>query len=429
MSVIKEICAREVFDMKNLPAVEVDIVLEDGSIGRAIAPSGTSRGSNESCDLRDGDKKYFNGMGVQKAINNVNIIIAKKLKGEDSTNQERIDSLMIELDGTKDKSKLGGNAIIGTSMATTKAAAQSLKIPLFEHLGAGRILPIAWFLVMIGGPIYAGKDIRTSDIQEFAYYDLRSKNLKEGYATTLMVYRALCEILEKEKGYSLPKLGGGWLAPAFSSNDEALSITTKAIEKAGYTPGKDFAIYLDVAATHLYKNGKYHLKADNKILTSEEMVDFLEDIRNKYPVISIEDCLHEEDWDGWKLVTKRLGNRTQLVGDDLFTTNPQRLKKGIEMGVANAIIIKPNQIGTITETIQTIKIAKAAGYGTMPSARSGEVGDPFLSHLIIGQSLGQGKLSWFDGDEHVRLNELFRIEEYLGNKGTYIGRKVLQRFL
>jgi enolase len=429
MSAIKEIHAREVFDMKNLPAVEVDVILEDGSRGRAIAPSGTSRGSNESCDLRDGDMKYFNGMGVQKAINNVNIIIAKKLKGEDSTNQERIDKLMIDLDGTKDKSKLGGNAIIGTSLATAKAAAQSLDIPLFEHLGAGKMLPIAWFIVMIGGPIYGGKDIRTSDIQEFAYYDLHSKNLKEGYATTLTVYRALCEILDKEKGYSLPKLASGLLAPAFSSNDEAVSITTRAIEKAGFTPGKDFAIYLDVAATHLYKNGKYHLKADNKILTSEGMVNFLEDIRNKYPVVSMEDCLHEEDWDGWKLVTKRLGNKTQLVGDDLFTTNPQRLKKGIELGVANALIIKPNQIGTVSEAINAIKIAKAAGYGTMPSCRSGEVGDPFLSHLIVGQSLGQGKLIGFEGEEHVRLNELLRIEEYLGNEGTYIGSKVLSRFL
>jgi enolase len=429
MSAIKEIHAREVFDMKNLPAVEVEVLLTDGSEGKAIAPSGTSRGSNESCDLRDGDKKYFNGMGVSKAIYNVNTLIAKKLRGEDSTDQKHIDDLMIELDGTEDKSKLGGNAIIASSIANAKAAAESLGVPLFKHLGAGKVMPIAWFLVMVGGPIYAGEKVKTSDIQEFAYYDVHSKSFREGYETTLNVYKKLREILEKEKGYALPRLGGGWLAPVFSSNDEALSVVTDAIEKAGYIPGKDFVIYIDVAATHLYKEGKYHLNADNRILSSEEMVNFLEDVRSKYPVISIEDCLSEEDWEGWKLATERLGSRTQLVGDDLFTTNPQRLKKGIGMGVANAIIIKPNQIGTLSETIQTIKIAKAAGYGTMPSARSGEIGDPFLSHLTVGQGLGQGKLAWFDGDDHIRFNELLRIEEHLGSKGRYIGRKVLSRFL
>ncbi|MGQ9781103.1 MAG: phosphopyruvate hydratase [Nitrososphaeria archaeon] len=428
-SKIRSVHAREVFDIRNIPALEVDVILEDRSLGRAIAPSGTSRGANESFDLRDGDQSYFKGMGVWKAIENVNLEIDKKLRGNDATDQEHIDRLMIELDGTSNKSRLGGNAIIATSIANAKAAAQSLGIPLFEHLGEGREIPLTWFMVMIGGPIYAGKDIKTSDIQEFAYYALNSRSYREGYTMTLEVYQALREILDKEKGYTLPRLGGGWLAPTFYSNDDALSTMTKAIEKAGYSPGKDFAIYLDVASTHFYKNGRYHLKADNKVLTSQEMVDYLEDMCNIYPIVSIEDGLSEEDWEGWKLLTKRIGHKTQLVGDDIFATNPQRLKKGIEMGLANAIVIKPNQIGTVTETIQTIRLAKAAGYGTVPSARSGEIGDPFLSHLVVGQALGEGKLASFDGEEHVRLNELLRIEEYLGSDGTYAGRKVLSRFL
>ncbi len=426
---IKNVHAREVFDVKNLPAIEVDVILEDGSVGRAIAPSGTSRGSNESYDLRDGERLYFNGMGVQKAINNVNIEIVKLLKGRDATDQKQIDELMIKLDGTKDKSRIGGNAIIGTSIANAKAAAASLRIPLFEHLGGGREFPIPWSLVMIGGPIYAGVDFKTSDFQEFAYYALSAKSFKEGYISTLEVYKALCNILLKEKGYVQPRLGGGWLAPRFSSNDEALSIITRAIEKAGYAPGKDFAIYIDVAASHFYKYGMYTLKADGKTVTSEEMIDILEDICRSYPVISFEDCLDEEDWEGWKKLTKRLGRKVQLVGDDFFTTNPQRLKKGIEVGAANALVIKPNQIGTLSETIQTIKIAKAGDYGTVLSARSGEIGDPFLSHLLVGQNLRQAKIIALDYDEHIRLNELFRIEEYLGEEALFPGQKIFSRFL
>jgi len=427
-SKIKCVRAREVFDTRNIPALEVDVILEDGSLGRAIAPSGTSRGANESVDLRDNDQSYFKGMGVWKAIKNVETLIDEVLRGNDAIDQEHIDRLMIELDGTRNKSKLGGNAMIATSIANAKAAAESLNIPLFEHLGKGKEIPLSWFLVMIGGPIYAGEGFKTSDIQEFAYYALNSKSYREGYTMTLDVYQALRKTLEK-KGYALPRLGGGWLAPLFSSNDEALSTMTKAIEEAGYSPGKDFAIYLDVASTHFYKNGMYHLEADNKTLTSQEMVDFLEDVCNAYPIISIEDGLSEEDWEGWKFLTKKIGHRTQLVGDDIFATSPQRLRKAIDMGVANAIIIKPNQIGTVTEAIETVNLAKAAGYGTILSARSGEIGDPFLSHFVVGQSIGQGKLTSFDGDEHIRLNEILRIEEYLGQRGTYAGRKVLSRFM
>jgi enolase len=428
LAAIRNVCSREVFDTRNLPSLEVDILLEDGSMGRAIAPAGTSRGSNESFDLRDGDTSYFGGMGVRRATRNVNTEIAEALKGKDATDQEQVDRLMIKLDGTASKSRLGGNAIVATSIANAKAAAKSLRIPLFEHLGGGRMIPIPWFLAMIGGPVYAGIDYRTSDFQEFAYYALRVETYRDGYVQTISVYKALCDILRREKEYVLPRLSGGRLAPRFSSNMEALSLMTRAIEEAGYTPGKDYAIYLDVASTHFYKDGEYHLKADNRTLTRDEMIDFLAEIRDAFPVVSMEDCLHEEDWEGWKALTERLGNRTQLVGDDFFTTNPSRLRRGVAMGAANAVVIKPNQIGTITETVDTIKAAKQAGYGTVLSSRSGEIGDMYLSHLLVGQSLGQGKIAAFD-IERIKLNELLRIEEHLGEKAMQAGAKPVVKYL
>jgi enolase len=428
LAAIRNVCSREVFDTRNLPSLEVDVLLEDGSMGRAIAPAGTSRGSNESFDLRDGDTSYFGGMGVQRAARNVNTEIAEALKGKDAADQEQIDRLMIKLDGTANKSRLGGNAIVATSIANAKAAAKSLRIPLFEHLGGGTMIPIPWFLAMIGGPVYAGVDYRTSDFQEFAYYALRVETYRDGYVQTLSVYKALCDVLRREKEYVLPRLSGGRLAPRFSSNMEALSLMTRAIEEAGYTPGKDYAIYLDVASTHFYKDGEYHLKADNRTLTRDEMIDFLAEIRDAFPVVSMEDCLHEEDWEGWKALTERLGNRTQLVGDDFFTTNPSRLRRGVAMGAANAVVIKPNQIGTITETVDTIKAAKQAGYGTVLSSRSGEIGDMYLSHLLVGQGLGQGKIAAFD-IERIKLNELLRIEEHLGEKAIQAGAKPIAKYL
>jgi enolase len=428
LATISKVCSREVFDTRNLPSLEVDVLLEDGSTGRAIAPAGTSRGSNESFDLRDGDTSYFGGMGIQRAAKNVNTEIAQALKGKDAADQEQVDRLMIKLDGTGNKSRLGGNAIVATSIANAKAAANSLRVPLFEHLGRGRTIPIPWFLAMIGGPVYAGIDYRTSDFQEFAYYALRAETYRDGYVQTLNVYKALCDILRREKEYVLPRLSGGRLAPRFSSNMEALSIMTRAIEEAGYTPGRDYAIYVDVASTHFYKDGEYHLKADNRTLKRDEMIDFLAEIRDAYPVVSMEDCLQEEDWEGWKALTERLGNRTQLVGDDFFTTNPNRLRRGVAMGAANAVVIKPNQIGTITETVETIKTAKQAGYGTVLSSRSGEIGDVYLSHLLVGQSLGQGKIAAFD-IERIKLNELLRIEEQLGEKATQAGPKPIAKYL
>ena len=429
VGIIKKVYAREVFNEKGLPTVEVDVLLDDGSLGRAAAPGGTSRGVSEAFDLRDGDKSYFNGMGVNKAIFNVNSKIADKLRGKDATDQEEIDRLLIELDGTENKSRLGGNAIVATSLANAKAAAKSRGIALFEHLGGGKEIPVSFVYVMFGGPAYVG--VRgTCDFQEYALIALSARSYKEGFIATLGIYKSLCEIMMKKRGFGIPKLAelAGILTARFDSNDEAYATLTKLIEEEGYVSRKDFGIYTDLAASQLYKDGMYHLKADNKVLSRGEMIDKLEEMCANYPIISMEDCLFEDDWEGWKILTKRLGNKVQLVGDDLFVTNPKRLKKGIEMGVANAIVIKPNQVGTLTETIKTIKMAKAVGYGTVISPRSGELWDPYVVHLCVGQNLGQGKIVECPTGGSS-LNELIRIADYLGDKAIYRGRSILSRFL
>lgn len=427
--IIKSIHAREIFDLKGLPTVEVDVLLDDGSLGRAAAPGGTSRGINEAFDLRDADKSYFNGMGVSKAISNVNTEIADTLKGKDSTDQERIDNLLIELDGTENKSRLGGNAIVATSIANAKAAAKSRGIELFEVLGGGREIPVSQVLVMVGGPAYVGAQ-GIADFQEYVLIALNAASYQEGYAKTLPIYERLCEVMEKKQGFGMPRLAylRGTLAAKFDSNEEAFATLTKLIEDAGYVPGRDFGIYTDLAASQLYQDGMYHLKSDNAVLTRDEWISKLEEMCDNYPIISMEDCLFEDDWEGWLELTKRLGNKVQLVGDDLFVTNSKRLKKGIEMGVANAIVIKPNQVGTLTETIETIKIAKAAGYGTVISGRSGELWDPYIAHLCVGQNLGQGKIGRCP-PRGQNLNELMRIEDYLGGKARYKGKSALSRFL
>ncbi|MFC1802844.1 phosphopyruvate hydratase [Thermoproteota archaeon] len=410
---IKKVYAREVFNNKGIPTVEVDILLEDGSLGRAAAPGGTSRGLSEALDLRDKDILYFNGMGVNKAISNVKNKIADKLIGEDATDQENIDRLLIQLDGTENKSRLGGNAIVATSLANAKAAAKSMKLELFEHLGGGRRIPIPFVYLMFGGPAYVGvKGI--CDFQEYALIALNTKSYKEGYLSTLVIYKRLCEIMKKKKSVYIPNLPGltGTLVARFDSNNEALDILTNIIENEGYVPKKEFGIYIDLATSQLYKNGMYHLEADKNILSRGEMIDKLVEMCNKYPIISMEDCLFEDDWNGWKTLTKKIGDKVQLVGDDLFVTNIKRLKKGIELGVANSIIIKPNQVGTLTETIDTIKLAKKKGYKTIASPRSGKLWDPHIVHLCVGQNLGQGKFVRCPiGGSY--LNELIRIEEYL----------------
>jgi len=429
MRKVKNICAREVFNAKGIPTIEVDVLLEDGSLGRAAAPGGTSKGKSEAFDLRDGDKSYYNGMGVNKAISNVNTEVANSLRGKDPIDQEGIDRLLIELDGTENKSRLGGNAIVATSLANAKAAAKSRGIELFEHLGNGRGMPIPFVYVMFGGPAYVGT-AGTCDFQEYALLALNEESYKEGYIKTSRIYEKLCNIMVKKQGVDIPKLAelAGTLVAKFDSNEEALTTLTELIEDEGYTPRKDFGIYIDLAASQLYEDGRYHLKAENKVLSRAEWINELADMCDNYPIISMEDCLFEDDWEGWQILTDRLGNKVQLVGDDLFVTNAKRLEKGIEMGVANAIVIKPNQIGTLTETFETIKMAKSAGYGTVISPRSGELWDPYVVHLCVGQNLGQGKIVECPAGGQS-LNELMRIEDYLDDKAIYIGKSVLSQFV
>ncbi|UCD73295.1 MAG: phosphopyruvate hydratase [Candidatus Bathyarchaeota archaeon] len=423
--VIKAVRAREVFDEKGLPTVEVDVLLDDGNIGRAAAPGGTSRGASEAFDLRDGDKSYFNGLGVGKAIRSVSTEIAGGLKGKNALDQEGIDRLLIELDGTENKSRLGSNAIVATSLANAKAAAKSRGIELFEHLGDGKKMPISMTHVMYGGPAYVDM-AGTCDFQEYALHALSAENCKEGFLATLRIYKKLHEIVVKNRGFGMPRLAhlAGKITATFDSNEDALSTLTELIEDEGYVPRRDFGIYLDIASSQLYRDGMYHLQRDGTVFSRGEMIDWLSEMCDKYPIISMEDCLYEDDWEGWKILTKRLGNRIQLVGDDLFVTNPRRLEKGIETGVANATVIKPNQVGTLTETIETIRIARTAGYGTIISGRSGQLWDPFLVHLCVGQILGQGKLIKCPiGGPN--LNELTRIEDCLGDSVEYADRSIL----
>lgn len=426
---IEKVRARQILDLKGLPTVEVDIVLEDGSMGRAAAPGGTSRGGSEAFDLRDGDESNFGGKGVNKAIRNVNTEIAARIIGEDAADQERIDHLLIELDGTEDKSRLGGNAIIATSLANAKAAARSLGVELFQQLGGGEELPMSQANVMFGGPAYMGVP-GTADFQEYKVMALIASDYMDGFMKILRIYGKLQELMTKRHGSATPNLPqlAGALTAKFDSNEDAFAVLTRLIEDEGYEPRRDFGFYIDCAASQLHTGGKYHLKADGQVLTREEWISRLEYFCDNYPIISMEDCLYEDDWDGWVELTSKLGHKVQLVGDDLFTTNPQRVRKGIRMGAANAVVIKPNQVGTLSETFETIRIAKEAGYGTVVSARSGELPDEYLAHLCVGQSLGQAKLlSCPVGGQH--LNELLRIRDFLGSSARYRGGAALARFL
>jgi enolase len=432
-SPIKNIHAREVFSNKGSPTIEVDVTLEDGSSGRLAAPGGTSRGRFEPVDLRDGDPSYFDGMGINRAVESVNTEVADCLRGEDSADQENIDRLLTELDGTSDKSRLGGNTIVATSLANAKAAAASKRIELFEHLGGGNEIPLAFVYLMFGGPAYIGLK-GTCDFQEYALIPLEAKSFKEGWLSSLGIYRRICDALLERGTLGLPGSPNlpdfiGIPTARFDSNEEALKTITHSIETEGFEPGKDFGIYLDIAASQFHEDGTYHLEADDRTLTREEMMDWLEALCSTYPIVSMEDCLFEDDWEGWQQITARIGDRVQLVGDDLFVTNPERLKKGIGMGAANAIVIKPNQIGTLTETIHTVSLARDAGYGTVISPRSEEIWDPYVVHLCVGQNLCQGKLvGGYSGGEKD-LNEILRIEDHLGDGAIYRGKEILSRFL
>ena len=421
MGKIKDIIAREILDSRGNPTVEVDVFLENGVSGRAAVPSGASTGKFEALELRDGDSKRFSGKGVQRAVENVNQKIAPKLIGLNPQNQKEIDNLLLKLDGTENKENMGANALLGVSMAVSKASSSLLGIPLFKYLGGegASTLPVPLLNILNGGK-HADNNV---DIQEFMIVPAGAKSFSESLQVGAETYHALKKVL-KEKGLSTSVGDEGGFAPNLKSNEEALEVIIEAIKRAGYEPGKDISLALDVAATELFKEGKYVLAGEKKELSSGEMVKYLADLVKKYPIISIEDGLDEEDWEGWRELTEKLGEIIQIVGDDIFVTNPVRLNRGIEEKVANAILIKLNQIGTLTETLETIDIAVKAGYRVVISHRSGETGDNFISDLAVAVNSGQIKTGAPARSDRVsKYNQLLRIEEALGEKAKYLGFK------
>lgn len=418
---ISEIYAREILDSRGNPTVEVEVVLESGATGRAAVPSGASTGAFEAVELRDGDKGRYLGKGVLNAVKNVNEIIAPELEGLNVFDQVGIDTAMIELDGTDNKGKLGANAILGVSMAVARAAAEEVGLPLFQYLGGvnAKALPVPMMNILNGGE-HADNNV---DIQEFMVMPVGAKSFREALRMGAEVFHNLKSVL-KGKGLNTAVGDEGGFAPNLGSNEEALQVIVEAIKQAGYKPGEEIGLALDVAATEIYKDGKYVLKAEGKELTSEEMVEFYADLVSKYPIVSIEDGLDEEDWNGWKLLTEKLGNKVQLVGDDLFVTNTERLKKGIQNDTANSILIKLNQIGTITETLDAIEMAKRAGYTAVISHRSGETEDCTIADLAVATNAGQIKTGAPSRtDRVVKYNQLLRIEEMIGEVSQYPGKE------
>ncbi|KKY01502.1 enolase [Paraclostridium benzoelyticum] len=421
MSLIDLVYAREVLDSRGNPTVEVEVVLESGVTGRAIVPSGASTGAFEAVELRDGDKGRYLGKGVEKAVDNVNEIIAPELEGMDATDQPGIDGLLIELDGTPNKGKLGANAILGVSMAVARAAAEEVGLPLFQYIGGvnAKQLPVPMMNILNGGE-HADNNV---DVQEFMILPVGAKSFREGLRMGAEVFHSLKKVLG-EKGLACGVGDEGGFAPNLDSNRAALELIVEAISKAGYEPGKDVMLGLDVAATEMYnkETKKYVLAGEGKELTSAEMVDLYEDWANNFPIITIEDGLDEEDWDGWKVLTDRLGNKLQLVGDDLFVTNTERLERGIEAGVANSILVKVNQIGTLTETLDAIEMAKRAGYTAVISHRSGETEDTTIADLAVAVNAGQIKTGAPSRTDRVaKYNQLLRIEEMIGESARYCG--------
>ncbi len=417
---IMDVYARQVLDSRGNPTVEVEVVLNDGAMGRAIVPSGASTGAYEAVELRDGEKDYFLGKGVTKAVENVNDVIAPEIIGLDATDQVEIDQTLIELDGTPNKGNLGANAILGVSLAVAHAAANSLDLPLYKYVGGvnARTLPVPMMNILNGGE-HADNNV---DIQEFMVMPVGAIDFANALQMGAEIFHNLKKVL-KEKGLNTAVGDEGGFAPNLGSNEEALKVIIEAIEKAGYTPGSDVRLALDVAATELLKeDGKYHLEGEGRVLTSDEMIDFYADLVDKYPIISIEDALGEDDWDGWKKLTDRLGKKVQLVGDDLFVTNTERLMRGIKEGIANAILIKVNQIGTLTETLEAIEMAKRAGYTAIISHRSGETEDVTIADLAVATNAGQIKTGAPSRTDRVaKYNQLLRIEEYLGEMSQYPG--------
>ncbi|KLU66999.1 enolase [Desulfosporosinus acididurans] len=425
MSVITDVYAREILDSRGNPTVEVDVVLADGIMGRAAVPSGASTGAFEAVELRDGDKARFMGKGVLQAVDNVNSVIAPEVEGLSPFDQPGLDQLLKELDGTENKGKLGANAILGVSLAAAKAGAESLGLPLYQYLGGvnAKELPVPMMNILNGGK-HADNNV---DIQEFMIMPVGASSFAEALRMGTEVYHSLKSVL-KEKSLATSIGDEGGFAPSLESNEDALLCIMDAIQRAGFVPGEQIALALDVAATEIYDNGAYHLAGEGLTKSSEEMIDYYEGLINRYPIVSIEDGLAEEDWEGWAKLTQRLGDRVQLVGDDLFVTNPARLERGIEAKCANSILIKVNQIGTLTETLDAIEMAKRAGYTAVVSHRSGETEDVTLAHIAVAVNAGMIKTGAPARTERVaKYNELLRIEEELGDSAIYRGRKALAR--
>jgi enolase len=425
-TLILDIVAREILDSRGNPTIEVDVTLENGVLGRAAVPSGASTGEHEAVELRDGDPSRYNGKGVRNAVEHVNNVIAEELTGYDALQQAEIDTMMIRLDGTPTKSKLGANAILGVSLAAAKAAAQSLKLPLYRYIGGtnAKVLPVPMMNILNGGK-HADNNV---DLQEFMVVPAAAPTFAEALRMGTEVFHALKSVLSK-KGYNTAVGDEGGFAPNLKSNEEAVEVILQAVAKAGYVPGKDVFLALDPASSEFFENGSYVFsKSDKSAKTPEQMVRYYEQWVNQYPIISIEDGMAENDWTGWKLMTEVLGKKIQLVGDDLFVTNTEFLRKGISMGVANSILIKVNQIGTLTETLDAIEMAKRAGYTSVISHRSGETEDATIADIAVATNAGQIKTgSASRTDRIAKYNQLLRIEEALGETAEYPGLSAFGR--
>ncbi|CAN5806051.1 phosphopyruvate hydratase [soil metagenome] len=425
MSVIIDIVGREILDSRGNPTVEVDVLLEDGAMGRAAVPSGASTGAHEAVELRDGDAARYGGKGVLHAVEAVNGAIADALTGLPVTDQVRLDRIMRGLDGSENKSRLGANAILGASLACAKAAAQSLGQPLYRYVGgtAARVLPVPMMNIINGGS-HADNPI---DIQEFMIMPVGAPSFRESLRAGAEIFQALKAQLG-EAGHSTNVGDEGGFAPALSSAAEALDFIMRAVEAAGYTPGEDVFLALDAAASEYYRDGAYHLEGEGKVLSAAENADYLAGLIDAYPIVSIEDGMAEDDWDGWKLLTERIGDRCQLVGDDLFVTSTARLERGIAGGIANSILVKVNQIGSLTETLEAVEMAHRARYTAVMSHRSGETEDATIADLAVAANCGQIKTgSLSRSDRLAKYNQLLRIEEDLGESARFAGHSVLRR--
>lgn len=422
MTAITDIIGREILDSRGNPTVEVDVVLEDGSIGRAAVPSGASTGAHEAHELRDGGSRYM-GKGVVKAVEAINGEVFDTLQGMDAEEQRRLDKALCDLDGSDNKSKIGANAILGVSLAIAKAAAIAANLPLYRYLGGvnAHKLPVPMMNIINGGE-HADNPI---DFQEFMIVPIKAENIRQSIRMGAEVFHSLKKSLS-DAGHNTNVGDEGGFAPNLSSTVDALDFITKSIEKAGFKPGEDICIALDAASTEFYENGKYNLKGENKVLDASGMVDYYDELIGSYPIISIEDGLAEDDWDGWKLLTEKIGNKCQLVGDDLFVTNVSRLKDGIDQGIANSILIKVNQIGTLSETLDAVEMAQRAGFTAVISHRSGETEDVTIADIAVATNAGQIKTgSLSRTDRMAKYNQLIRIEEELGDMAVYDGAAIL----